>query len=188
MRGGTKKANKLNINKKINTVPSPLKGIFCKMIIEKIYYLTKEGLEKIKREYENLKHLKLAKTNGESPKILHSEDLDPEYLAFQEDMNFLESKLAETETILKHAILIKSPSKEKQNMVDLGAKIEVEVDGQPDELQIVGTLEANPVLGKISNESPVGRALLGHKIGDEVLVQSSVKTLYKIKKIQYKMV
>ncbi len=47
-------------------------------------------------------------------------------------------------------------------------------------------LEANPSVGKISNESPVGRALLGHKTGDEVLVSSPIKTLYKIRKIIYK--
>jgi transcription elongation factor GreA len=49
----------------------------------------------------------------------------------------------------------------------------------------VGTLEANPALGKISNESPVGKALLGHKIGDEVLVSSPAKIAYKIKGIKY---
>ncbi len=54
-----------------------------------------------------------------------------------------------------------------------------------DEYEIVGTLEANPALGKISNESPVGRALLGHKVGEEVVVQSPLKIKYKILKIKY---
>lgn len=156
------------------------------MAEEKKFYLTKEGIERLKREYKELKQLKLAKTKGESPKVLHSEDLNPEYLAFQEDLNFLESRLIELESILKNAELIKPPSKDKQNIVNLGATVLVWVDGQNDEFTLVGSLEANPSVGRISNESPVGKALLGHRVGDEVLVSSPVKTTYKIKKIKYK--
>ena len=153
---------------------------------EKKFYLTKQGLEKIKREYRDLKELKLAKTKGESPKILHSEDLNPEYFAFQEDVSFLEARMVELENTLKNVELIKPPKKEKQNVIGLGAQVMLEVDGQTDEFQIVGTLEANPAIGKISNESPVGRTLLGHQVGDEVVVSSPIKTIYKIKKIKYK--
>lgn len=155
------------------------------MVQEKKFYLTKEGLRKLKKEFQDLKNLKLLKTKGEIPKIWHSEDLNPEYLSFQEDLSFLESRITELEYILKNAQLIKPPSKEKQNIIHLGAKILVEVDGQKDEFEIVGTLEANPTVGKISNESPVGRILLGRKVGDAVLVSSPIKTIYKIKKIKY---
>ena len=152
---------------------------------EKKFYLTKEGLEKIKKEYRDLKNLKLSKTKGEIPKIWHSEDLNPEYLSFQEDLSFLETRIAELKNILKNVKLIKPPPKERQNVVDLGAQVIVEVDGQTDEFTIVGTLEANPSLGKISNESPVGRSLLGHRVGDKILISSPIKTIYKIKKIKY---
>ena len=152
---------------------------------EKKFYLTKDGLERLKREYRDLKELKLAKTKGESPKLLHSEDLNPEYLAFQEDLSFLEIRLAELENTLKNAEIIKSPNKERQNTVDLGATVSVEVDGQNDEFTLVGSLEANPSVGKISNESPVGKALLGHRAGDKVIVSSPIQTAYKIKKIRY---
>lgn len=152
---------------------------------EKKFYLTEQGLERIKKEYQDLKNLKLSMTKGEIPKIWHSEDLNPEYLSFQEDLSFLESRIAELEYILKNAELIKPPPKEKQNIVNLGARVLVEVDGQTDEFEIVGTLEANPALGKISNESPVGKALLGHKVGDEVIISSPIQTIYKIKKIRY---
>ena len=155
------------------------------MAEEKKFYLTKQGLEKIKKEYQDLKNLKLSKTKGEIPKIWHSEDLNPEYLSFQEDLSFLESRIAELEYILKNTELIKPPPKEKQNMVNLGATVLVEVDGQNDEFMIVGSLEANPAIGKISNESPVGRMLLGHRVGDEVVVSSPIQTVYKIKKIKY---
>lgn len=155
------------------------------MAEEKKFYLTKEGLERIKKEYKNLKELKLAKIKGESSKILHSEDLNPEYLAFQEDLNFLEIRIAGLEDVFKNAELIEFPPKERQSIVNLGARVTVEVNGQADEFEIVGSLEANPSLGKISNESPVGRNLLGHRAGDEVMVSSPVKTLYRIKKIKY---
>ena len=152
---------------------------------EKKFYLTKEGLYKLNKEYESLKELKLAKTKGESPKLLESEDLNPEYLAFQEDISFLESRIIELENIFKNVELIKSPKKEKQNTVDLGATILVEVDRQKDEFILVGSLEANPSVGKISNESPVGKALLGHKVGEAVVVSSPIQTIYKIKRIKY---
>lgn len=152
---------------------------------EKKFYLTKQGLEKIKREYQDLRELKLAKTKGESPKILHSEDLNPEYLTFQEDVSFLEARMVELENTLKNVELIQLPKKEKQNVIGLGATVLVSVDGQNDEFTLIGSLEANPSIGKISNESPVGMALLGRRVGDEVVVSSPLKTIYKIKKIRY---
>ena len=163
------------------------KGDFKKnMPEEKNFYLTKEGLEKIKKEYKILKSLKLAKTKGESPKILHSEDLNPEYFAFQEDLSFLEAKLTELEGIFKNINLIKPPPKEKQKFVNLGATVTLkEINGQINEFTIVGTLEANPSIGKISNESPVGKVLLGRKIGEEVVITSPIRVVYKIKKIKY---
>ena len=149
------------------------------------FYLTKEGLEKIKNEYRNLLVLKLSKSRSEVPKILESEDLNPEYLSFQEDLDLLESRLTDLDYILKNSELVQIPPKEKQNIVGLGAKVLVEVTGPTDEFEIVGSFEANPVLGKISNESPVGKALLGHKVGDRVIVSSPIKTPYFIKKINY---
>ncbi len=156
------------------------------MIEEKKFYLTQQGLERIKKEYQNLKTLKFSKTKGEVPKIWQSEDLNPEYLSFQEDLSFLETRIAELENILKNIELIKAPKKDQQKVVNLGATVLVEVDGQTDEFEILGSLEANPSLGKISNESPVGKALLGHRAGEEILVSSPIKTVYKIKKIKYK--
>ncbi len=149
------------------------------------FYLTKKGLEELKKEYETLKDLRIVKTKGEVPKIWESEDLNPEYLSFQEDLNFLETRMIELENIFKKACLIRHPSKKELNVVNLGATVKVKVGEEKDEFTIVGTLEAKPSLGKISNESPVGKALLGHKLGDEVVVSSPIKTIYKINKIKY---
>ncbi len=153
---------------------------------DKKFYLTKEGLEKVKKEYERLVEFRKLKTKGDVPSLLESEDVNPEYLSFQEDMSFLDARLAEYENILKNVEFIKIPPKERKEVVCLGAKVVVKVDdGQIDEYEIVGTLEANPSLGKISDESPVGKAFLGQKIGAEVMVSSPKKTIYTIEKIRY---
>ena len=152
----------------------------------KKFFLTKKGLSKIEQEYQELKKLKAFKTKGESPRIFHSEDINPEFLAYQEDLELLETRIAELGEILKNVQSIVVPSKGEQDMVGLGALVTVEVDGQKDELEIVGTLEANPSLGRISNESLVGKNLVGRKVGDEVAVHSAITTTYKIKKIVYK--
>ena len=154
--------------------------------MEKKFYLTKEGLEKLKKEYETLKALRLSKLKGETPKILHSDDVSTEYLAFKEDIDLLENRIFELEYILKNFILIKKPPKEKQNIVNIGATVTLaDEEGLINEFMLVGTLEANPSEGKISIDSPVGKALLGKKIGDEVLITSPIKVKYKIQKIRY---
>jgi transcription elongation factor GreA len=153
---------------------------------EEKFYLTKKGLEKIKKEYEELKALRLKKIKERRPEILHSEDSNPEYFAFQEDLGLTEAKLAEFKNIIDHSVVIKPPPKEKQNIVNLGATVTLqEADGQINEYMIVSTLEANPNEGKISSVSPVGKALLGKKIGEEVTITSPIKVVYKIKKIKY---
>ncbi len=152
----------------------------------KIYHITKAKLQELKKEYDELLDFERKKALSETaPKIFESEDLNPEFVSFQEDMGFLRSRIDELKNILERHELIKNPPKGEQNIIGLGAKVRIDVEGQRDEFVIVGTLEANPSLGKISNESPVGKALLGHKIGDEVVVSSPIKTIYKIKNIKY---
>ncbi len=153
---------------------------------EKTFYITKAKLQELKKEHEELLDFERKKALGqEAPKIFESEDLNPEFVSFQEDIGFLRSRIDELKNIIDHHELIRNPTKDKRVLVGLGAKVKIDIDGQKDEFVIVGTLEANPALGKISNESPVGKALLGHKIGDEVVISSPVKTTYKIKNIKY---
>ena len=150
------------------------------------YYLTKEGLEKVKKEYQKLLDFKKAKAKDEVPNIWHSEDVNPEYLSFQEDMSLLETKIAEHENILRSVELIKPPKKSEQNTINLGAVVSLEIEGEIDEFQIVGTLEADPSQRKISNESPLGQGLLGAKVGDAVKIETSiVNHNCKILKIRY---
>jgi len=158
------------------------------MVKEKKFYLTKEGLDKLNKECQELKNLRISKTRGDVPKIWQSEDLNPEYLVFQEDLSFLDSRITELDYVLKNSAPIKAPPKEKQDIVDLGATVTLEEsDGQINEFMIVGTLEANPGEGKISAESPVGKTLLGKKVGEEVMITSPIKVVYKLKEVKYEL-
>jgi len=153
---------------------------------KKIFYITKDKLKELKEEYQKLSDLESKNTVGhETPKVLESEDLNPEFVSFQEDVDFIRSRMDEVKDILDHHEIIKKPSRDKQGFVGLGAKVMVDVNGKKDEFTIVSTLEANPALGKISDESPVGRALLGRKAGEEITVESPAKITYKVKNIKY---
>ncbi len=152
---------------------------------EKKFYITKSKFEELKKEYKSLLSIESKKTKGDIPRILESEDLNAEYINFQEDLSFLRSRIAELENIIKNHEIIKKPTTEELKSVGLGAIVTVDVDGEKDEFIMTGTLEANPSLGKISNESPVGRALIGHKVGERVIVSSPLETTYTIKKIRY---
>jgi len=151
----------------------------------KSFYLTRSGLKKIKSKYEELKQIKLAKTKGEAPTILHSEEVNPEFIALQEDLSLLDIELYKSETIIKNARLIKIPAKNEQHVARIGATVLVDINGRSQELMLVGTLEADPDRGWISNESPVGKMMLGKKVGDCVSPEGNGKTVYKIKKISY---
>lgn len=150
------------------------------------FYLTKEGVNKIKKEYERLLSFKKAKVKEDVPSTWSSEEVNPEYLAFQEDMNLLDSRIVEHENILNNTELIRIPPKKERHIVSLGAIIKIEQDGEIDEFTIVGTLEADPVQKKISNESPLGQNLLGAKIGDIIVVKTSIVNHHcRILKIKY---
>jgi transcription elongation factor GreA len=153
---------------------------------EKIFHVTKGKLKELKKEYNELVVFEHHKTvEEEAPKMLESEDINAEFISYHEDMDSLRSRIDELKDILEHHVLIKNPPKEKQQSVDLGATVKVDINGKKNEFVIVGTLEANPILGKISNESPVGKALLGHKIGDEVVIHEPKEARYTIKSIKY---
>ncbi|MEK7510360.1 MAG: GreA/GreB family elongation factor [Patescibacteria group bacterium] len=154
--------------------------------MENKFYLTKEGADKIQKEYTKLLEFRQLKTKDEMPSLLHSEEINPEYLLFQEDMSLLETRIAEYENILNNIEIIKPPEKEKCHIVHFGARVTVDLDGEIDEFTIVGTLEADPMHKRISNESPIGKALMGAKVGDTVIPQTSmVRKECRVLKIHY---
>ncbi len=149
--------------------------------MEKIYF-TKQGLKEIEKERQTLLALKKEKRDGKHPEILHSEEVNPEYLAYIEDADLLDVKLTDLDYIIKHAEIIKPPSKNNQDTVFLGAKVLLDSGKDQNEFELVNTFEADPVKGKVSVKSPIGKALLGHKKGEEVVLADKKN---KIKKISY---
>lgn len=154
---------------------------------KKTYHLTPEGFKKYKEEYKKLKEAlreNKSKMKEMRDELWRPEDLNPDYEPIESELISIEMRLKELERVLNNVKIIKRPKDASPKIVTVGTNVIVEVNGQNDEFTIVETLEANPFLGKISNESPVGKALLGRRIGEVVIVQSATKTTYKIVKIK----
>ena len=143
-------------------------------------YLSKEGLEQIKKELEELKlkRQEIAQRLEES-KALGDLSENAEYLQAKESQAFNEGKILELEEIFKNAIVISKS--EKNSNLQVGGTVEVSSQNGKQVFIIVGSEEARPAEGKISNESPLGKAFLGHKVGDTVEVETPRgKVNYKI--------
>ncbi|MCB9834770.1 transcription elongation factor GreA, partial [Candidatus Nomurabacteria bacterium] len=99
----------------------------------------------------------------------------------REEQAFLEGRIEEIEAMLKNVQMVSNHHSEE---VEIGSTVSVEVNGEQKQYRIVGSTEANPIEGKLSNESPVGSALLGRRKGEEVEVEIPVGTVvYKITSI-----
>lgn len=146
--------------------------------------LTEEGIKKLKEEYDTLVNTKRKEVTEKIAKAREFGDLseNSEYDSAREEQSFIEGRIMELEEILTHAKTIDT-TKTKQ-AVEIGSRVKVQVDGENDEFVIVSSVEANPIEGKISNESPVGKALLGAKVGDVVTISSTVKATYKVVEIK----
>ena len=139
---------------------------------EKEIFLTPEGLKKIEEELNQLKTVKrkeIAEKIQEA-KESRSAVISPEYEEAKNEQGFVEGRILELENIIKNAKIIHHEEvKKKGSHIGLGTKVEIKyADGKKEDYVIVGSAEANPGEGKISNESPMGKALLNKKVGDEV--------------------
>ena len=104
-------------------------------------------------------------------------------LGFKEAQSFNENRIAELQGLLKNAVTIEASNKE--DIVGIGSTVEVKSDNGTEMFRIVGSAEAKPQEGKISNESPLGRAFLGRKIGEEIEINTPGGiNKYKIIKIE----
>lgn len=136
--------------------------------MKKIYQITIEGKKELEKELEQLKSRR-----GEiAEKIAAARDYgdlseNAEYDAAREEQGLVESRIAEIEDILQNAEIIKASRK---STIGLGSKVELKNGSKTITYFIVGPVEANPIEGKISNESPIGRALVGKKEGDKAVV------------------
>lgn len=134
--------------------------------------LTKEGKEELEKRLEYLKVVKRAEITERIKTAREFGDLseNAEYDAAKNEQAMIEGEILEIETKLKHVVLIKDTA--KKGTVSLGSKVDF-IDEEIGELftyEIVGTTEADVEQGRISNESPIGNALLGRKAGDNVKV------------------
>jgi len=148
--------------------------------------LTPAGLENLKKELEDLKTNRRKEIAEKLKRALEQGDLseNAEYAEAKEQQAFLEGKIAELELKIKNVEIIKE-GKKKRNVVGIGSTIKIKFDGHELVYTIVGSSEANPSRGLISNESPIGKAFLGHKIGDEVEVKTP-KGLVKYRILEIK--
>lgn len=148
--------------------------------------LTEQGLEELKKEYHELvdkkrptvvERMTLAREQGDLAE-------NSDYSAAKEDLAFIDGRILELEDILKGAKVITISKKDKKS-VCLGCVVHVHINGKKEAFTIVGEWEADPKLKKISHTSPLGKALIGKKIGDKVEVEAPVgKIIYKILKIE----
>ena len=132
-------------------------------------YITKDGLTKLEQELQDLKNNKRKEMAKRIEQAKEYGDLaeNAEYTEARNEQAFTEGRIAELENILKNSTIIEEDAK-KSGVVSVGSKIKISSNGQTKFFHIVGSQEADPAQGKISNESPIGKALLGCKIGETV--------------------
>ena len=137
-------------------------------------YLTKEGIAKLKTELEDLKGPMRQELAAKLKSAIEMGDLseNADYKKAKEDQGFIEGRIQELEQTLKRAKVIQKNNNSNE-LVQIGSTVVVKEEDFPEEeFQIVGSKETDPNSGKISYESPIGRALLNHKVGDIVRVKT----------------
>lgn len=136
-------------------------------------YLTKEGFERLQKELEYLRTEKRAEVADRLRDAMEDGELieNAELEAAKNEQSFVEGRIKELEILLANARLIEENT--NGDTIQVGSKVKVkEGSFDPEEYVIVGAAEADPRLGRISNESPLGKALLNHKAGDKVKVEA----------------
>lgn len=137
-------------------------------------YLTPERAEQMRTELADMKGRQREELSERLRFAISQGDLseNADYHKAKEDQAFLEGKIQEYELILSEAVMIEA-GKTASGIIDIGSRITIKEGDYPEETyHLVGAVEANPREGKISNESPMGKALKGHKAGDTVEYES----------------
>ena len=148
--------------------------------MKKQFKLTKEGIAELRAELEAIisqrsaiiERIKLAREFGDLSE-------NAEYSAARLEQSRAESRFEEVENILKNSEVMSSPK--KKNIVELGNTVVLKNSDGERSFTIVGSVEADPMKGKVSNESPIGKSLMGKKVGEEVEIITPVATTkYKL--------
>lgn len=148
-------------------------------MMKKMYQITSHGKAELETELDNLK----SRRGSIADKIAEARDFgdlseNAEYDVAREEQGIIETRIAEIEDILNNTEIIKSGGKSK---VDLGNIVELKAGRKTFTYTIVGPVEADPIEGRISNESPIGLAIFGKKVGDKVdLNTSKGKVTYEV--------
>ncbi|MDX1765683.1 MAG: transcription elongation factor GreA [Candidatus Saccharimonadales bacterium] len=152
-------------------------------MVKKEFQLTKSGIKELEAEHKEL----TGKRKEIAEKLKTARDLgdlkeNTEYHNARDEQVNLETRISEIEHILQNAEVITNGR--DNSKIDLGDTVELKGNGMNPTLMIVGSFEANPAENKISNESPIGKQLLGKSVGDKIKVEKpGGNTIYTIKKI-----
>lgn len=151
--------------------------------------ITEEGLENLKKELEELKTVKRHEVAERLKEAIAQGDLseNSEYDAAKDEQAFIESRIVSLENMIRNAKIISPDDIQDKNIVNVGAKVTVKEipDGDIEVYTIVGSAEADPDLGRISNESPLGSELIGKKVDEIADVPAPSGTIqFQIMKIE----
>ena len=148
--------------------------------MNKQFHLTQSGIDELTTELNTLvaKRSELAETIKTARELGDLAE-NAEYQSARADQERNEDRISEIENILQSVEVIKKPKGDSK--VQLGSTVKLKSGGKTKEFQVVGTVEADPLKGKISDESPIGQALLGKKVGDSVEITTPAETTtYKV--------
>lgn len=144
------------------------------MNVQQPVYLTVEGVENLRRELDHLVNVKRPALAERLHKAIQQGDLaeNADYTTAKEEQGFLEGRIMQIEAMLRNTVIIQEDGPKDE--VTLGSLVVAVEEGteEAETFRIVGPAEANPANNKVSDKSPIGRALLGHRVGDTVMVKT----------------
>ena len=151
-------------------------------------YLTAEGAKQLKAELEHLKGPERIELSRRLRDAIEMGDLseNANYHKAKEDQGFLEGRIQEIEYLLQYAIIVEDNDGRPRDSVEIGAQVTIqESDFEPETYKMVGAREADPKNGKISNELPIGAALMGKRVGETAEAETpGGKIIFKIIRIE----
>ena len=142
--------------------------------MSEIKYYTQEGLDRLHEELNQMISIERPLISKQIAEARDKGDLseNAEYVAARDELSFIDGRIDELEELLKQAVLIQESHTKGNSTVKLGSTVTVHIKGKKEIFTVVGEWEADPKEKKISHESPLGKALLGKKIGEKVEVEA----------------
>jgi len=151
-------------------------------------FLTKEGFQKLQEELDYLRSVKRQEVADRLHEAMEGGELieNAEYEAAKNEQAFVEGRIQELEVLLATARVIEENEKVRAGLIQVGSTVTIQEEGfDAETYTIVGAAEANPRDGKISNESPIGKAILNRRAGEEVQVDAPAGS-YKVRILKVK--